>query len=131
MEQKNIDEEFAFHIGMTGKDEMCNIYLMYYTDAQNGTEYETCGYICNEKQNLAFPADSVEPLPRNLLLEEYAIHRRKHVQADSSDSTVHPDIITHVEHAKVASVEESKTGSQQQQDPAAVSSDPMILVKSN
>lgn len=50
---------------------MCNLYLMYYTDAQRGNSYELCTGMCI---NLEFPADSDEPLPPNPLLEEHALH---------------------------------------------------------
>lgn len=74
----------GYGVGGTGADEMCNVYLMYYTDADKGSPYQSCGYVCNEQQNRAFPADSIEPLPRNPVLEAYAIHRGHNNIANSS-----------------------------------------------
>uniref|UniRef100_A0A0P6GTR0 peptidylglycine monooxygenase n=1 Tax=Daphnia magna TaxID=35525 RepID=A0A0P6GTR0_9CRUS len=82
--------------GGSGADEMCNVYMMYYTDADNGTEFQSCGYVCNPEQNKAYPADSIEPPPRNPVLEAYAIHgKRNHqLRKNSSDVQDHPEIIT-------------------------------------
>ena len=67
--------------GLTGSDEMCNVYMMYYTNnADNGTEFQSCGYLCNAEQNRAYPADSIQPLPPNPLLEAYAIHGKMNHQ---------------------------------------------------
>lgn len=49
---------------------MCNLYLMYYTDAERGNSYSVCTDQCGSR---IFPADSDEPLPPNPLLEEHAI----------------------------------------------------------
>ena len=52
---------------------MCNLYLMYYTDAKIGTSYQICTDQCSRAPTL-FPLDSDEPLPPNPLLEEHALH---------------------------------------------------------
>jgi hypothetical protein len=59
--------------GSTAGDEMCNLYLMYYTDAKIGTSYQICTDQCSRVPTL-FPLDSDEPLPPNPLLEEHALH---------------------------------------------------------
>ena len=59
-------------IGSTAGDEMCNLYIMYYTDAKDGTAYQTCTDSCGISD--FFPLDSDEPLPPNPLLEEHALH---------------------------------------------------------
>ena len=51
---------------------MCNLYIMYYTDAKDGTAYQTCTDACDIAD--FFPLDSDEPLPPNPLLEEHALH---------------------------------------------------------
>uniref|UniRef100_A0A0P5MV37 Peptidyl-glycine alpha-amidating monooxygenase n=2 Tax=Daphnia magna TaxID=35525 RepID=A0A0P5MV37_9CRUS len=61
------------YMGSTAGDEMCNLYLMYYTDAKSGTAYQICTDQCNQRPSL-FPIDSDEPLPPNPLLEEHALH---------------------------------------------------------
>lgn len=53
---------------------MCNLYIMYYTDQDPGPGFQSCGYLCNERQMAAYPTDSDEPLPRNPILEAYALH---------------------------------------------------------
>ena len=54
------------------------MYLMYFTDAETGKAYESCGYLPGPRETAWFPADSDEPLPRNELLEAYALHGHKH-----------------------------------------------------
>ncbi|XP_046652087.1 peptidyl-glycine alpha-amidating monooxygenase B-like isoform X2 [Daphnia pulicaria] len=61
------------YMGSTAGDEMCNLYLMYYTDAKIGTSYQICTDQCSRVPTL-FPLDSDEPLPPNPLLEEHALH---------------------------------------------------------
>lgn len=51
---------------------MCNLYMMYYTDAEHGTTYQTCTDFCGMSN--FFPPDSDVPLPPNPLLEEHALH---------------------------------------------------------
>ena len=51
---------------------MCNLYLMYYTDAVHGSTYQTCADSCGGMS--LFPPDSDVPLPPNPLLEEHALH---------------------------------------------------------
>ncbi len=59
---------------------MCNLYIMYYTDAKDGTAYQTCTDMCNVAN--FFPEDSDVPLPPNPLLEEHAVHGG-HVQNET------------------------------------------------
>ncbi len=74
--------------GLTGSDEMCNVYLMYYTDNTDiGAEFQSCGYLCNAEQNRAYPADSIQPLPPNPILEAYAIHGKMNHQLRTNSST--------------------------------------------
>lgn len=53
----------------TANDEMCNFYMMYYTDAQHGMPYGECSSWVPELSS-EFPPDSDVPLPPNPLLEE-------------------------------------------------------------
>lgn len=74
--------------GLTGSDEMCNVYLMYYTDNVDiGAEFQSCGYLCNAEQNRAYPTDSIRPLPPNPILEAYAIHGKMNHQLRTNSST--------------------------------------------
>ncbi|EFX78165.1 hypothetical protein DAPPUDRAFT_225477 [Daphnia pulex] len=76
------------YAGLTGSDEMCNVYLMYYTDNTDiGAEFQSCGYLCNAEQNRAYPADSIRPLPSNPILEAYAIHGKMNHQLRTNSST--------------------------------------------
>lgn len=90
----NSDDTWSI-LGGSGADEMCNIYMMYYTDAGNGTEFQQCGYVCNPEQNKAYPADSIQPLPPNPVLEAYAINgKMNHQLRTNSSLDEHPEIIT-------------------------------------
>ena len=42
------------HIGATSDDEMCNLYLMYYTDAATGSSYGSCFEVisCNAPDSI-------------------------------------------------------------------------------
>lgn len=59
-------------IGSTAGDEMCNLYLMYYTDGKDGSPYQTCTEQCG--MPAIYPEGSDVPLPPNPLLEEHALH---------------------------------------------------------
>jgi hypothetical protein len=64
------------------------VYMMYYTDnADVGVEFQSCGYLCNTEQTRAYPADSIQPLPRNPLLEAYAIHGKMNHQLRTNSTT--------------------------------------------
>ncbi|XP_014666391.1 PREDICTED: peptidyl-glycine alpha-amidating monooxygenase B-like [Priapulus caudatus] len=57
------------NIGSTANDEMCNFYVMFYTDAKRGVPYGECSsYMPQISDHL--PAASDVPLPPNPLLEE-------------------------------------------------------------
>ncbi|KAK7115903.1 peptidyl-glycine alpha-amidating monooxygenase B-like isoform X2 [Littorina saxatilis] len=60
------------HVGATGNDEMCNFYIMFYTDASVQNPAGECGGV--QLQNLVdnMPADSDVTLPPNPLLDERA-----------------------------------------------------------
>jgi len=66
-------------IGTTAADEMCNLYILYYTEAKNGKSFSSCWDEDSRlKASRYFPADSVKPLPPNPLLEEHALHGDAH-----------------------------------------------------
>lgn len=69
---ERVIEQKTFKTGSTAGDEMCNLYMMYYTDAQRGSTYQTCTDSCGMEN--FFPPDSDVPLPPNPSLEEHAIH---------------------------------------------------------
>ncbi|XP_076055951.1 peptidyl-glycine alpha-amidating monooxygenase B-like isoform X2 [Oratosquilla oratoria] len=60
------------YIGSTGDDEMCNLYLMYYTDRDLGSETGYCMDISFPELVAKLPAGNDVPLPKNELLEEHA-----------------------------------------------------------
>ncbi|XP_050402330.1 peptidyl-glycine alpha-amidating monooxygenase B isoform X1 [Patella vulgata] len=66
------------YAGATGKDEMCNFYMMFYTDSSVTRTFSECGgsHYPNLVQSL--PADSDKPLPPNPLLDEKAGHHHHH-----------------------------------------------------
>ena len=47
---------------------------MYYTDAEKGPTYQSCGDVQDAEAMKTLPEDSDKPLPPNPLLEEHAIH---------------------------------------------------------
>lgn len=110
---------------------MCNVYLMYYTDAINGTGYQSCGYACNAQQNRAFPSDSIEPLPYNPVLEAYALHGNKNtvnnqaatdsISNEQQYSKDIPSVFDLTKQTVQADVQET-------QDRQLISQDPMTLV---
>ena len=66
-------------VGTTAADEMCNLYILYYTEAKNGKSFSSCWDEDSRlKASRYFPADSVKPLPPNPLLEEHALHGDAH-----------------------------------------------------
>ena len=60
-------------IGMTAGDEMCNLYLMYYTTRDNAY-YRQCTYDAYPSISQNLPVDSKIPPPFNPLLEAKAKH---------------------------------------------------------
>ena len=56
---------------------MCNLYVMYYTDAEKGRSAFACMGENVPVLTGALPANSDQPLPPNPLLEEHAKHTHK------------------------------------------------------
>ncbi|XP_072039016.1 peptidyl-glycine alpha-amidating monooxygenase B-like [Amphiura filiformis] len=48
-------------VGPTGEDEMCNLYLMYYTDAEFGHSFDMCGQQARGDIESHFPSNSDIP----------------------------------------------------------------------
>ncbi|KAK6968843.1 alpha-amidating enzyme precursor 2 [Biomphalaria glabrata] len=66
-------------VGSTGNDEMCNYYIMFYTDSSVADPSGECAF--NELTQLTgknFPIDVSVPLPPNPALEEAAIGSHHH-----------------------------------------------------
>ncbi|CAL4061158.1 unnamed protein product, partial [Meganyctiphanes norvegica] len=76
------------YIGSTGDDEMCNLYLMYYTDVDKGSESGGCGYVQFQDVLANLPADSDVPLPPNPLLEEHAKGHNDHQEKEKVYQTI-------------------------------------------
>ena len=51
---------------------MCNLYIMYYTDREKGSEFSACGMETYPMITKNLPPDSDVPLPPNPILEEHA-----------------------------------------------------------
>ena len=64
---------------MTGGDEMCNLYLMYYTDREKGVEVGACGGQEDKELTKRLPKDSTEPLPANPQLESQSLGENKNL----------------------------------------------------
>ncbi|CAH1796518.1 unnamed protein product [Owenia fusiformis] len=65
-------------VGATHNDEMCNFYMMYYTDAEKGSAFYSCGE--NNLPDLVkkIPDGNDTPLPPNPLLDEQATGHHHH-----------------------------------------------------
>lgn len=61
------------YIGSTANDEMCNFYMMYYTEAPEDLLTDSCVDVEHSGIMKLIPLDSDEPLPPNPLLEEHAL----------------------------------------------------------
>ncbi|CAG0880329.1 unnamed protein product [Cyprideis torosa] len=78
--------EYTF-VGMTHNDEMCNLYLMYYTLPEEGLSY----FRCADQEfplHQPLPADSDMPLPRNATLEEHAKHAHQEENARGEETAL-------------------------------------------
>ncbi|XP_063589457.1 peptidyl-glycine alpha-amidating monooxygenase A-like isoform X2 [Penaeus indicus] len=75
------------YIGQTSGDEMCNLYLMYYTDREQGSETGGCWTESFPVITQNLPADSDVPLPPNPALEEHAqgenLHKEQEITYNS------------------------------------------------
>lgn len=83
-------------IGMTAGDEMCNLYLMYYTASRDPEDHNLdCGDEEYREISQHLPMDSDVPLPRNKTLEEHAMGHGHHsggsapVVSPSTEKTSH------------------------------------------
>jgi hypothetical protein len=73
------------HFRATGNDEMCNFYIMFYTDASVARLSTDCGGVQYQDLVDNMPADSDVTLPPNPLLDEEAHgHHHHHSMAGSS-----------------------------------------------
>ncbi|XP_071794148.1 peptidyl-glycine alpha-amidating monooxygenase B-like [Asterias amurensis] len=62
----------ATHAGATANDEMCNFYMMYYTDAINGESYKMCWDGGSQQifRNIPFGSDTIPLHPPSLHRQE-------------------------------------------------------------
>lgn len=68
-----LDFDKSTRIGQTAGDEMCNLYLMFYTASRDPEDhYITCADDALPEITDHLPSDSDTPLPRNKTLEEHA-----------------------------------------------------------
>lgn len=80
---------FYFSASPKHTDEMCNFYMMYYSDnSKNISSYMEC--IDNQVSRVSqhIPADSAKPLPPNPLLEAKASMTIHHPHTGSSNPNV-------------------------------------------
>ncbi|XP_041372877.1 peptidyl-glycine alpha-amidating monooxygenase B-like [Gigantopelta aegis] len=75
----------ATRAGMTGGDEMCNFYIMFYTDSSESNPYGTCVFNSSPQLVAQIPADSDVPLPPNPLLDEEAKGHHNHGMPQNND----------------------------------------------
>jgi hypothetical protein len=69
-----LDFDKETRIGQTAGDEMCNMYIMFYTQSRDPEDhYLTCGNERMVEISSRLPSDSDVPLPRNITLEEHAM----------------------------------------------------------
>ncbi|XP_042891755.1 peptidyl-glycine alpha-amidating monooxygenase B-like isoform X4 [Penaeus japonicus] len=76
------------YIGQTSGDEMCNLYLMYYTDREHGSETGGCWSESFPAITQHLPADSDVPLPPNPELEEHAQGENLHKEQEITYNSV-------------------------------------------
>lgn len=80
------------YIGQTSGDEMCNLYLMYYTDREQGSETGGCWSESFPAVTQNLPADSDVPLPPNPELEEHAqgenLHKEQEITYNSLEKPI-------------------------------------------
>lgn len=92
------------YMGATHTDEMCNLYMMYYTDeAAGGVPFLECANSELPEDVAALPAGSDVPLPRNVTLEEHAAghnHGHSHESAENGEEQ-------HVVHAGASVIDSS------------------------
>ncbi|XP_045597192.2 peptidyl-glycine alpha-amidating monooxygenase B isoform X2 [Procambarus clarkii] len=81
------------YIGSTAEDEMCNLYLMYYTDRDKGSETGGCMFETFPVITHNLPPDSDVPLPPNPLLEEHAKGENRDKEKSFTYSSIHDPII--------------------------------------
>ncbi|ROT68590.1 hypothetical protein C7M84_013243 [Penaeus vannamei] len=78
--------------GQTSGDEMCNLYLMYYTDREQGSETGGCWSESFPAVTQNLPADSDVPLPPNPELEEHAqgenLHKEQEITYNSLEKPI-------------------------------------------
>ena len=81
---------FSLHRA-TGNDEMCNFYIMFYTDSSVRNPYGECGGVQIPELVDHMPADSDVTLPPNPLLDEMAHGHHHHHHSMPSSSPTSPD----------------------------------------
>ncbi|KAK4321848.1 hypothetical protein Pmani_007385 [Petrolisthes manimaculis] len=81
------------NIGSTSADEMCNLYLMYYTDRDLGSESGGCWQELFPELTRHLPQDSDTPLPPNPLLEEHAHGENRHKETAFTYNNVNDGMI--------------------------------------
>ncbi|XP_059168734.1 peptidyl-glycine alpha-amidating monooxygenase B-like isoform X2 [Physella acuta] len=86
---------YPVSVGSTGNDEMCNFYIMFYTDSSVQDPSGSCGgNDIPEITGKHFPLDVSDPLPPNPDLEEEAKGTHHHGGMSGSHSTVINDTQT-------------------------------------
>lgn len=77
------------HLRATGNDEMCNFYIMFYTDSAVRNPAGQCGGVQSQALVDHMPADSDVTLPPNALLDEVAHGHHHHHHAMTAASPDH------------------------------------------
>ncbi|OCT98556.1 hypothetical protein XELAEV_18010794mg [Xenopus laevis] len=79
----------ATYIGGTAKDEMCNLYIMYYMDAAHATSYMTCVQTGNPKlfENIPEIANVPIPVSPDMMMMMMMGHGHHHTEAEAETNT--------------------------------------------
>lgn len=80
-------------MGSTANDEMCNLYIMYFTNAKVGRTFGLCVDTQIKALVSRLPPDSDEPLPRNPELEEHAHNHFSNNRATSDQKISYSESI--------------------------------------
>jgi len=85
----NKNSNVTTHIGQTAGDEMCNLYIMYYTVSRDPEDhYLQCMDERFPRLTQFVPESSDIPLPRNSTLEEHAMHAHGGTSTEPVHSTI-------------------------------------------
>lgn len=80
------------NVGSTGEDEMCNFYIMFYTDAADDRPSDQCGGNMYPDLTMNLPPGNDVTLPPNPLLDEMAHGHHHHAGMTSTATQEAPSV---------------------------------------